>query len=338
MGVFFMATSELTTEQVAQGVNQLAQAVGEDIKALKEGKLDATANAVSASKWQNEITLSYSGAVTGSTTFDGSGNKSTMLTLVDSGVVAGTYMSTVGTPSITVNAKGLITGITMNPIRAAAVGQTGIVALSGDIYTDPEEHTIAATIGAVSQVRGLMYGLLSKAGAGINLLSKYVQDFGGIGAGWSTADVTATVSTTGALKHIRGTVLTLETTNALNPDAYVYFDDTPDTYENIKLQSGVQYIYSFYARAEVAGKKMRCVVRLSDGNFAVTDPHPLVLSDQVTRYSISFVMPAGQTGAVLAFYPNGDAAAGTKFHIQGLMLERVVSQIAGNFNPSEYVA
>ena len=342
MGVFlwvlFMAGTieTLTAEQVAVGVNELAARVGQDIKDLKDGKLNAADNAVSASKWAAEITLSFSGSVTGSVSFDGSGNKSAILTLQNSGVVAGTYMSTIKIPSITVNAQGLITGVSMNDIRAAGVGVTGIVALSGDIYSSETEHGLAATIGAVSQVRGLMYGLLSKAGAGINLLNDYIKTFAGV-ASWSKADVTATVSDETTLKHVRGKRLTIECTNAANPDAYIYFDDTPDTYENIQLQAGVQYIYSFYAMAATAGKKMRCVIRLADGNFAVTNPHPLVLSETMTRYSISFI--ANTTGgAVIGFYPNGDGEAGNQFHISGLMIERVVSQIAGNYNPSEYVA
>lgn len=341
MGVFlwvlFMADTieTLTAEQVAVGVNQLAEKVGQDIKDLRDGKLNAADNAVSASKWAAEITLSFSGSVTGSVSFDGSGNKSAILTLQNSGVVAGTYMSTIKIPSITVNAQGLITGVSMNDIRAAGVGVTGIVALSGDIYSSETEHGLAATIGAVSQVRGLMYGLLSKAGAGINLLTKYIQDFVGV-ASWAKADVTATVSD-GLLKHVRGKRLTIECTNAANPDAYIYFDDTPDTYENIQLVAGVQYIYSFYAMAATAGKKMRCVIRLADGNFAVTTPHPLVLTGTMTRYSISFIANTSG-GAVIGFYPNGDGEAGNQFHIEGLMIERVVSQIAGNYNPSEFVS
>lgn len=333
-----MSTSELTTEQVALGVNELATKIGQDIKALKEGKLGISDNAVSASKWQNEITVTYFGAVTGSTTFDGSGNVSTELTFVDSGVTADTYSSNIQIPAITVNAKGLITSVTMNDIRSSNLTQTGVVQLSNDIYAADTEDDKAATIGSVSKVRGLMYGVLRKAGAGINLLSSYVKAFGGVGVDFTVSDVAASVSSLGGLKHIRGNVLTLETTNASNPDAYIFFDETTETYDNIQLESGVQYIYSFHAAAEVSGKSMRCAVRLSDGSFAVTDPHPLVLTDQVTRYSLSFIMPAGETGAVLAFYPNYDGELGTKFFIQGLMLERVVSTVAGNYVPSEYAA
>lgn len=67
-----------------------------------------TGNAASATKLQNPRTVSFSGAATGSFTYDGSGNSSALLTLANSGVLAGTYGSPLKIPVITVNQKGLV--------------------------------------------------------------------------------------------------------------------------------------------------------------------------------------------------------------------------------------
>lgn len=68
-----------------------------------------TGNAATATKLQNPRTVSFSGAATGSFTYDGSGNSSALLTLANSGVLAGTYGSPLKIPVITVNQKGLVT-------------------------------------------------------------------------------------------------------------------------------------------------------------------------------------------------------------------------------------
>lgn len=68
-------------------------------------------NASTATKLKNARDISFSGAATGSFNFDGSTNASCILTLANSGVVASTYGSTLKIPVLTVNAKGLITGV-----------------------------------------------------------------------------------------------------------------------------------------------------------------------------------------------------------------------------------
>lgn len=78
-------------------------------KVLQDNKLAKTANAVSATKLQTARTIQFSGAATGSTTYDGSANSSCILTLANSGVAASTYGSALKIPVITVNAKGLLT-------------------------------------------------------------------------------------------------------------------------------------------------------------------------------------------------------------------------------------
>ncbi|WP_228156978.1 phage tail protein [Acinetobacter sp. WCHAc060042] len=68
-------------------------------------------NSSTTSKLQTARDVSFSGAATGSFNFDGSANASCILTLANSGVVASTYGSTLKIPVLTVNAKGLITGV-----------------------------------------------------------------------------------------------------------------------------------------------------------------------------------------------------------------------------------
>lgn len=68
-------------------------------------------NAASASKLQTTRTVQFSGAATGSFGYDGSGNSSCILTLANSGIAASTYGSNLKIPVITVNQKGLLTGV-----------------------------------------------------------------------------------------------------------------------------------------------------------------------------------------------------------------------------------
>ena len=85
-------------------------------KFLNDNKLDKTENAVSATKLKATRIISFSGGATGSFNFDGSGNSSCILTLANSGVVASTYGSSLKIPVLTVNAKGLITGVSEQQI------------------------------------------------------------------------------------------------------------------------------------------------------------------------------------------------------------------------------
>lgn len=194
---------------------------------------------------------------------------------------------------------------------------------------------LAAAIGLdVKFLKENKANITTQAGTGINLLSQYIQEFGGVFSGWYNVDLTASTGSVGALKHIRKMALTLETTT-VNTDACIYLDDTDATYENIQLVSEQKYIYSYYAKSNVTGKQLKAIVRLSDGTY-LDSTHTLTDTDQ--RYTMSFTMPAGETGIVLAFYPNMDGEVGNIFTIQGLMLERVVNTAADNDDPSEYVS
>lgn len=74
------------------------------LKAKIDAFLDGTVAVLKATKLATARTLSFSGAASGSAPFDGSADANIVLTLADSGAVAGTY------PKVTVNAKGVVTG------------------------------------------------------------------------------------------------------------------------------------------------------------------------------------------------------------------------------------
>lgn len=88
-----------------------------------------TGNAATATKWATGRTIALTGDITGtSAAFDGSGNLSFATTLANSGVTAGTYKS------VTVNAKGLVTGGS-NPTTLSGYGITDALNLSGGTLT-----------------------------------------------------------------------------------------------------------------------------------------------------------------------------------------------------------
>lgn len=110
-----------------QWFNYLFNTVTKKINEIIDEKLDIDANAVSASKLQTQRTVSFSGAATGSFNFDGSQDSSAILTLANSGVEASTYGGAFKIPVVTVNAKGLITGVSTQDIQNASGSQKGVV-------------------------------------------------------------------------------------------------------------------------------------------------------------------------------------------------------------------
>lgn len=116
-----------------QWFNYLFNTVTKKINEIIDGKLDIDANAVSASKLQTQRTVSFSGDATGSFNFDGSQDSSAILTLANSGVEASTYGGAFKIPVVTVNAKGLITGVSTQDIQNASGLQKGVVQVGANI-------------------------------------------------------------------------------------------------------------------------------------------------------------------------------------------------------------
>lgn len=116
-------------------------------KALQDNKLAKTENAVSASKLETARTVQFSGAGTGSFGYDGSANSSCILTLANSGVVAGTYGNNATVPVVTVDAKGLLKVVATQAIRVATTAQTGIVQLADALNDASTTKALTAAMG-----------------------------------------------------------------------------------------------------------------------------------------------------------------------------------------------
>ena len=132
-----------------------------------------TGNAGTATKLATARTISLTGDATGSTTFDGSANKSIDVTLADSGVKAGSYGPTAATtlafggsvnvPQITVDDKGRSTAIVNRAIKLPATPTT----VSGNAGSATKLAT-ARTIDGVSfngTANIIHYGTCSTAAA-----------------------------------------------------------------------------------------------------------------------------------------------------------------------------
>ena len=132
-----------------------------------------TGNAGTATKLATARTISLTGDATGSTTFDGSANKSIDVTLADSGVKAGSYGPTAATtlafggsvnvPQITVDDKGRSTAIVNRAIKLPAAPTT----VSGNAGSATKLAT-ARTIDGVSfngTANIIHYGTCSTAAA-----------------------------------------------------------------------------------------------------------------------------------------------------------------------------
>ena len=128
----------LTTDDATKPVS------AKQAKFLNDNKLDKTENAVSATKLKATRIISFSGGATGSFNFDGSGNSSCILTLANSGVVANTYGSNLKIPTITVNAKGLIAGVSEQQIP-----------IVDDLTTGGSEKLLSAEQGKLLQANKL---------------------------------------------------------------------------------------------------------------------------------------------------------------------------------------
>lgn len=116
--------------------------------------LNVTSSATSI-KLSSPITITYNGDVTGSVTFDGSASPSPVaLNLANqSGYTAGIFGSATSTPVVTVNQKGIVTGISLVSPTVASTSVAGIVQLNNTLTSTSTIQ--AATANAVKQAYDL---------------------------------------------------------------------------------------------------------------------------------------------------------------------------------------
>lgn len=97
------ATKGKTFVETSRTINEKPLSSNITLNASDVGALASDGTAVAAKRLETSRTISITGAATGSTSFNGSGNATINITLANSGVTAGVY-SVVG-----VNEKGLVT-------------------------------------------------------------------------------------------------------------------------------------------------------------------------------------------------------------------------------------
>ena len=113
-----------------------------------------TGNADTATTLATSRTLSISGAGTGSASFNGGANADIALTLANSGVTAGTYGSSSAIPSITVDAKGLITSASTTAIDSTSISNGGesVSVSSGGQITSSANHDFDSGIDVTGNI------------------------------------------------------------------------------------------------------------------------------------------------------------------------------------------
>lgn len=137
----------------------------ERIRILIDGKLDSDGVAVSASKLENARTISVTGDGTGSTTFDGSANRSIAFALAATGVSAGNYGSATSSLRLTVDGKGRAVSVEAVELQRGTTAVVGLVQLSSAVNSTSQ--TLAATPSAVKQAYDLAAAALPAAQKGV---------------------------------------------------------------------------------------------------------------------------------------------------------------------------
>jgi trimeric autotransporter adhesin len=133
-------------DQTIAGVKTFSSEIGADISGNADG------NAGTATKWATARNLSLSGDATATLTgVDGSAAVSGILTLATVNSNVGSFGGTSAVPVITVNAKGLVTGVSTTTIAtsfsvAADTGTTDVVS-GGETLTFSGGTGVATTVG-----------------------------------------------------------------------------------------------------------------------------------------------------------------------------------------------
>ena len=179
------------------------------------GTITATlsGNASTASKWATARTLSLTGDATASLTgVDGSGNATAALTLATVNSNVGSFGSATQIPVVTVNAKGLVTGVTTASISTSLsiAGGTGTdtVALGTDTLT------FAGGTGVTTTVTNNQVSFA--IGQAVNTTSNVTFNNVTVNGALNSDDITATNISVAGNATITGNLLVQGTTTTIN--------------------------------------------------------------------------------------------------------------------------
>lgn len=196
---FYIGTTQIALNRASQAINLT-------------GITSIDGNAATASKLFSARTISLTGDVTGSVSFDGTLNVNLASTLANSGVTPGTYNN------VTVNAKGIVTG--SNNVAYLTANQN--IAISGDAtgsgttaitLTLANTGVTANTYGSATQIPIIAVdskGRITTASMSSTITATNIS--GGVAGGvvWQTAASTTSVTAAGT----SGQVFTSNGTNA----------------------------------------------------------------------------------------------------------------------------
>lgn len=102
--------------------------------------------AQTADRLTSPVTLSLKSDITGSVTLDGSmSSLDVVTTLANTGVIAGTYGTSLTIPRITVNTKGLISTVTTESIPVSSLTTSGIVKLNNTVTSTSTTEAATAS-------------------------------------------------------------------------------------------------------------------------------------------------------------------------------------------------
>lgn len=108
-------------------------------------------NASTASKWQTARTLQVTGDATALMSVDGSQNVSSAITLATVNSNIGSFGDSITVPTVTVNAKGLVTSVTTTAIPTASTSVQGLASFSSTNFS------VASGVVTIAQIDGGTY-------------------------------------------------------------------------------------------------------------------------------------------------------------------------------------
>lgn len=108
-------------------------------------------NASTATKLATARTLDVTGDATWQVSFDGSANVTSALTLATVNTNVGSFGDSVTVPTVTVNGKGLVTGVTTTAIPTASTTVKGLAQF------DSAQFSVVAGVATISEIDGGTY-------------------------------------------------------------------------------------------------------------------------------------------------------------------------------------